>query len=160
MKRDILVKNKLSRTENELKKGSKSYYLSKLIKHNKLINPCKYIMLLDVYYHNKKINIHQIHKQYYVQIQDSEDPNKKPNIHVDYTKTVAGNTLYFTNVKNVLSKMDEDGTLDEFQVRSNFNHYNIEPIENAASFGFHRSNVKYPIRKKKCGMDERKVFER
>ena len=34
MKRDILVKNKLSRTENELKKGSKSYYLSKLIKQN------------------------------------------------------------------------------------------------------------------------------
>ena len=132
MKRDILVKNKLSRTENELKKGSKSYYLSKLIKHDKLINPCgEDIMLLDVYYHNKKTNITQIHKQYYIQVQDSSDPNKKPSIDVDYTKTVAGNTLYFTNVKYVLSKMDEEGTLDEFQVRSNFNHYNIEPIENA-----------------------------
>ena len=132
MKRDILVKNKLSRTENELKKGSKSYYLSKLIKHDKPINPCgENIMLLDVYYHNKKTNITQIHKQYYVQVQDAEDPNKKPNIYVDYSKNDAGNILYFTNVKNVLSKMDELGTIDEFQLRSNFNHYNEAPIENA-----------------------------
>jgi hypothetical protein len=131
LKSAIIAKHKFTRSENDLKKGSKLYFTKKLIKSFKEDNPPlgDTMMIKEIYYHNKKSDELRTHKEYYASIINTDEPNERPDIHVDFNETRQDNTIkYYTSMRNVLEKMKELDTLEAYGLQTNYNYYVSEPV--------------------------------
>lgn len=134
LKGEILAKHKLTKREQDLKKGSKTYFKSVLLKTRDNTPPLgNQINIKSIYYHNKADDAIRIRDEYYVEVENASHSNHQPNIQIDFTENENGatQTKYFTHISHVLNKMKTEGTLDLYGLGSNYNHYHDGPIQKA-----------------------------
>ncbi len=139
VKEGILINRRLTQKQNLFKKGSKAYFMEKLV------NPSVNILddgynVVDIYYHKGKTDALRIHGNYYARVHNTKakKQNKKQNlkavddmksyIQLSYSEKVGEETQYWTHVFNVLEKMKEIGTLEPAGLLTNYNHYFTQPV--------------------------------
>lgn len=136
LKNMIRAKYKLTKNENNLKKGTKLYFKKKLIQ-NPLVSTTpplgETIQINDIYYHNKVTDLFRTHKEYYAIVENKMDKTKKPtSIHIDFTETRQDNTMiFYSHISHVLQQMKNINTLETYELTSNYNFYFDEPIQRA-----------------------------
>lgn len=136
IKENIVIQRKLSAAEQQSKKGSKSYFIQKLMPRTNGASGGDLplgddIIVEEIYYHNKKTDTKKIrvHGQYYVKVKATDSrKNIKDLINVDYTEDKDGALHHWCSMYNVLSKMNELDTLERFGLLTNYNHYHDEPV--------------------------------
>ena len=141
MKETIMIRRKLTQQEVILKKGSKRYFLDKLVNTTTQPPPLDNgYEVIDIYYHKGKTDSIRLHGNYYAKIHLRSADKKKPAkildemksyIQLDYRTKEDGEFVYFTHIYNVLLKMKELGTLETHGLLTNYNHYFNQPIHDA-----------------------------
>ena len=144
VKEGVLINRRLTQTQNLLKKGSKAYFMEKMVNSSIEILGDSY-NVVDIYYHKGKTDSIRIHGSYYARISIQNNQNKKQDkkqnkkaindmksyIQLSYSEKVGEETHYWTHVFHVLEKMKEIGTLEPAGLLTNYNHYFTQPIVEA-----------------------------
>lgn len=138
VKEGIMIERKLTQEQNLFKKGSKAYFVKKLIGSPIDVLGGDYIVG-DIYYHKGKTDSVRLHGNYYAKISRKVSKTKKHKndsdiesfIQLSYSEKVGDETNYWTHIFNLLGKMKEIGTLEPAGLLSNFNHYFSQPIVDA-----------------------------
>ena len=149
----IKITQQLSRSQQNLKKGSVQYFKSKLLNFGDIENTERGaplgsgIKIMDVKFHNSTAIQNLQAREYYAIIssQDKNEEQMRQYINVsaltdvietdgDDTNTENGsNPQYMVHMRDVLIKMNEIDTLDLYDLRSNYNFYMNKPIQIAKS---------------------------
>jgi hypothetical protein len=137
VKEGILVQRRLTQKQNLLKKGSKAYFMEKMVTPQTEILDNGY-NVVDIYYHKGKTDTMRVHGDYYARISFEGKKNKTSVIHdmkayiqLSYSQKIGEETQYWTHIFNVLEKMKEIGTLEPRGLLTNYNHYFTQPIMEA-----------------------------
>ena len=124
LKGEILKKYQLTKKETDLKRGSKQYFLRKLV--NRDISSS--FEVHDIYYHKQATDELRTFQSYYCLVVNKVEPTSKPNMFIDFTETKQGQINYYSHIRNVLEKLYLEDRLDELDLRSNYNHYFESPL--------------------------------
>ena len=149
VKEGIMIQRKLTQKQNLFKKGSKAYFIEKLVKPTGRVLSDNYD-IVEIYYHKGKTNSIRLHGNYYARIrirkQDTDTTKTKGTknaknaknaktfddiksyIQLSYSEKVGDETYYWSHVFNVLEKMREIGTLEPAGLLTNYNHYFTQPV--------------------------------
>ena len=130
---------KAKQQKDIFKKGTKAYFMEKLVNSPTNVLDNKY-KVADVMYHKGKTDSIRTHGNYYVRIAKSSNSkvNKKRDlrklksyIQLSYSEQIGEETYYWTHIFNLLVKMKEIGSLEKVGLQSNYNYYFAQPLLDA-----------------------------
>lgn len=148
----IKITQQLTRSEQAQKKGSVQYFKERLI-HNVENNNVEHqpplgsdVVIIDVKYHNSTAIQNLQAREYYAIVRSSEKDERQMREYINVSALTqfiennandigidSGESHYMIHMRDVLIKMNEIGTLDTYNVRSNYNFYMDKPIQVAKS---------------------------
>ena len=134
-RKEIRIKEQETEMKKERTKGKREYFVQKLIENGSATYPPlgKDIHIHDVIRYNKISTPVMKHGEFYVQLKSNlslSEIQKVVFIHGDFE--VEGDLRgYFTHIFDFLVAMKDLGTLEKYDLMSNYNYYNSASIEKA-----------------------------